>query len=92
MASSLLAARAGNKFLSSLLEEKLLSFNSDKSVCIVVGDTEEARQMKTELNEHPMPLGNDVMKRVTQYLYLGVTLDEGRAAASAAATIDKRSS
>ena len=66
--------------------------NSDKSVGIVMGDIEEARQMKAELKENLMPLGNDEMRRVTQYLYLGVTLNEGRAAASAAATIDKRSS
>ena len=36
MVSSLQAAQAGNTFLSSLMESKLLSFNTEKSICLVI--------------------------------------------------------
>ena len=83
---------AGNKFLSSLMEEKLLTFNTNKSVCIVLGENESARKIKQSLTENPLPLGRNVMRTVSQYMYLGVVLHEGGASASALATINKRSS
>ena len=37
MASSLEEAQAGNIFLSTMIETKLLDFHADKSVCMIIG-------------------------------------------------------
>ena len=90
--SSQEGALAGNKFLSSLMEEKLLNFNTNKSVCIVIGEDESSLKIRRNLTDNPLPLGRNLMKTVSQYTYLGVVLHEGGAGASALATINKRSS
>ena len=92
LSSSPQAALAGNLFLSSLMEEKLLSFNISKSVCLVVGENTEARTMKQKLKHNPLQLGKSVMKTVEQYMYLGIVLDDGGSSASFIATIEKRTS
>ena len=90
MVSSLQAAQAGNTFLSSLMESKLLSFNTEKSICLVVGKDEDANQMRTHLTNQPLKLCGKPMKNVMQYTYLGEELHELGVAASAEATINKR--
>ena len=90
MASRLQAAKAINVFLSTLVEEKLLNFNTDKSVCLVVGNEDEADVMRSQLSKQPLLLCNEVMKNVKQYTYLGEEISELGVAASASATIAKR--
>ena len=51
MVSSLQAARAGNSFFSSLMEGKLLSFNTEKSVILVTGDCKKANEMRKEIDK-----------------------------------------
>ena len=62
MVSSLLAARAGNVFLSSHVEEKLLSFNTGKSVSTIVGKKKEAQNMRNEVVRNPLLLSGKPMK------------------------------
>ena len=71
MASSLEAAKAGNVFLSSLMDSKLLSFNVEKSVVIVCGTTKEAIKLKDDLENNPLFLCEERMRNVPQYSYLG---------------------
>ena len=66
MVSSLQAARAGKSFLSSLMEGKLLSFNTEKSVILVTGDCKKANEMRKELETNPIHLSGKTMKNVRQ--------------------------
>ena len=73
------------------MEQKLLSFNTDKSVSLVLGDTMEANQIRSTLIENTIPIGNNVTKTVEKYGYLGIVVSEGGAEASAFETLKKRS-
>ena len=90
MVSNLLAAQAGNTFLSTMMESKLLNFNVLKSVFLVVGNCEETEKIKEQVTEKPLMLSGKIMKNVVQYDYLGMVVHEGGAGASAAATVNKR--
>ena len=53
MVSSLEAAKAGNILLSSLLETKLLSFNTEKSVVLAIGKCSKSNELREELRKNP---------------------------------------
>ena len=61
------------------MEQKLLSFNPNKSVSLVIGDTKEANHMKSMLKENLLMLGNEVTKTVGKYGYLVIVVGEGGA-------------
>ena len=90
MASSLRNAQIGNSFLESLLESKILSFNTIKSVFLVIGKQKVVRQINENLLNTPLMLCGEKMKKVKEYSYLGETISEQGVSASVTSTVNRR--
>ena len=67
-------AQAGNNLMEIVTENKLLSFNHDKSGFMVVGSKEVNAELEKELQELPLLLCGKIMKRVSEYTYLGTCI------------------
>ena len=83
------AAQLGFDKMNNLVESKCLSFNFDKSVCIVLGNQKARKKLISELEVNPLKLGGNVMKLVTAEKYLGDQLSEN-VSESVNATIRRR--
>ena len=71
LTSSKVGTQAGNYFLESCMETKLLDLNIDKSCYIVVGNKKISRKIKSELEIFPLFLCGKKMKEKTCDKYLG---------------------
>ena len=67
---SIEAAQYGNELVNHVMETKLLDFNLDKSVYIVVGNKSD-KNIKKMLEENPLTLAGIPMKEASQEKYLG---------------------
>lgn len=66
------STRAGNIKLNFLREEKKQpEFHQDKSCYIIIGTKSYKEQVKKEIKEEPIVLGNFVVKEKTEESYLG---------------------
>ena len=86
------AAQAGNLKMEQVLESKLLDFNLDKSVFLVIGTAKQKSKIHERLKETPLKMCNNLMKQTTKYAYLGEVLSEDGNSVSVLETIKKRQS
>ena len=84
------SSNSWNILLSSLLETKLLTFNTEKSVVLVIGRCSRSLEMREEMMTRPLILSGKVMKSVVQYSYLGGGICKEGVSESATSTIKKR--
>ena len=75
--------------MEMVLESKLLNFNTDKSVYMVLGNSKFRKSTKVEIKSCPIILANNPMKEVESYSYLGETISCHGVAQSVVSTINK---
>ena len=90
MAGGRMEAQVGNQLMEIVAESKLLSFNLDKSAFMVVGTKKNKKEIETELEESPLTLCGQNMKRVGEYTYLGTVISEGGVGESVTASIKSK--
>ena len=61
--------------MNKKVESKCLSFNFDKSVCMVLGNKKAREELIKELKANPLKLGDNEMKLVEGDKYLGDQLN-----------------
>ena len=76
MAAGRLEAQAGINLMETIAETKLLSYNMDKSVYMVVGEGGNKKGMEGDLEKDPLMLCGQKMKRTESYSYLGTAISE----------------
>ena len=84
------AAQHGNALVNHVMESKLLDFNLDKSVYIIVGNHSVRKSLEKEFEETPLTLAGVPMKEVTQEKYLGDQIHQLGNSESVLATIKAR--
>ena len=84
------SAQSGNEKLESIIESKLLDFNVEKSVFLVMGPKNAKKQLTNELKKKPLNLCNQQQKISTSEKYLGDMIDSNGLAQSVHATVLKR--
>ena len=90
MSSSRVAAQAGNDYIRSCMEVKLLDLNVDKSCYIIIGNGKSTADLRSEIEKFPLSLCNNPMKEKTGDKYLGDILNCRGLASSAHETIMDR--
>ena len=90
ISTSIEAAQAGNDKMESVMESKLLDFNHDKSVIIVMGSKKRKSDIENQLKSSPLTLGGKAMKIATLEKYLGDMISTDGLADSVSATVMKR--
>ena len=84
------SAQMGNDRVEAMAETKLLDFNLDKSVIIIIGKANVRSKMEDDFTANPPLLYGEKMKQVAQEKYLGDQISNGGLGASILATISKR--
>ena len=84
------SAQAGNDKLESVVESKLLDFNVDKSVYLVIGPKGAKNSIENELKERPLKLCNQKQKSSLAEKYLGDVIDSTGLAQSVHETVIKK--
>ena len=87
---SLEGAQHGNELINHVMESKLLDFNLDKSVYIVIGRKLVRQNLEKKLEETPLTLAGFPMKTTTQEKYLGDQLHQLGNQESVLATVKAR--
>ena len=90
LSSSREAAQAGNEFISSCMESKLLDLNVIKSCYIIIGSKKNTECLRKEISEQPLLLCGNIMKEKTTDKYLGEIISTEGLAASVQSTIMDR--
>ena len=89
-ADSVLAARAGNVKVDSVINSKQLKLNQDKTCFILFGRKKEVERARKEIEGSPIICGNFVTKEKVLDKWLGDIFHQGGLAASVHATIEDR--
>ena len=76
--------------MEAMAETKLLDFNTDKSVIIIIGNKKIRASLENEFQLNPPTLYGIKMKQVEQEKYLGEQISSGGLADCVTATISKR--
>jgi hypothetical protein len=87
---SVLAARAGNVKVDSVINSKQLKLNQDKTCYILFGRKKEVEMARKEIEGSPIMCGNFVTKEKVMDKWLGDIFHQGGLAASVHATIEDR--
>ena len=90
ISTSLKAVQSGNDRMEAVMESKLLDFNHDKSVLIVMGSKKNKKKIDEDMKNYPLTLCGRVMKITNSEKYLGDMIDSGGLAESVTATVMKR--
>ena len=90
LSSNRVAAQAGNEFIKSCMEVKLLDLNVDKSCYIIIGNESYTADLRCELKKYPLELCGNQMKEKLNDKYLGDILSFRGLASSAHETIMDR--
>ena len=64
-------ARAANIRVATVMHQKRLTLNEDKSVCLVWGTDKQKQKIKEELEERPLMCGQVMIKMVKYNDYIG---------------------
>ena len=88
--SSLENAQAGNIYVESCMESKLLDLNTDKSCYILMGSKKCVKMLESELSVTPLTLCGDKMKGKVSDKYLGDYIHSMGPSASVQCTISYR--
>ena len=89
-ASDLENAQENNDRMERVIESKLLDFNLEKSVFLVIGSHKFKKDIKNKLSNKPLLLCGKEMKQSEKYTYLGDELSDRGLSHSVMSTIDKR--
>ena len=92
MSSSREAAQAGNEYIKSCMEVKLLDLNVDKSCYMIIGSGKNTELLRNEMLKNPLVLCGNNMKEKSSDKYLGDILSCGGLTTSAHETIMDRHS
>ena len=65
------SAQEANRKKEIVIGKKLLSFNQEKSYCMVIGPEKARRKLLKELEDNPRMLSVKTMKLVNNIKYLG---------------------
>ena len=84
------AANHGNELINHVMESKLLDFNLDKSVYMVVGNPSTRKSLEKQIETSPITLAGLPMKKTDQEKYLGDQIHQLGNAESVLATIKAR--
>ena len=76
--------------MQTVAETKLLDYHLDKSAAMVVGCTSVTKKLEKELEEYPLILCNQPMKRATSYTYLGTVISEKGVADSVSESVKNK--
>ena len=90
ISTSLKAVQSGNDKMEAVMESKLLDFNHDKSVLIVMGSKKNKDMIEEEMMDCPPTLCGKVMKMTNSEKYLGDMISSDGLADSVTATVLKR--
>ena len=90
LTSTIVGAQAGNYFVESCMETKLLDLNTDKSCYIIVGSKKVTKQIKEDLESCPLLLCGQKMKEKVSDKYLGDYVHSLGNSDSAHQTINER--
>ena len=90
ISTSLKAVQSGNDKMEAVMESKLLDFNHDKSVLIVMGSKKKKDMIEEEMMDCPPTLCGKVMKMTNSEKYLGDMISSDGLADSVTATVLKR--
>lgn len=90
LAISVEAAQTGNNKIESIMKEKQLQLNLDKTVFMICGNNEQVNKIKDQLIESPLTMNSLLMKNVESDKYLGDMIHCGGVEASIDATIRNR--
>ena len=90
ISTSLKAVQSGNDKMEAVMESKLLDFNHDKSVLIVMGSKKKKDMIEEEMMDCPPTLCGEVMKMTNSEKYLGDMISSDGLADSVTATVLKR--
>ena len=88
--SSRLDAQAGNDRIEACMETKLLDLHQGKSCYILVGNKEETKCIKSELDICPLTLYGMKMKEKPYEKYLGDFIHSGGVSKSVETTVNER--
>ena len=80
----------GNYIIEAVIESKLLDFNHDKSVVIIMGSKKKKEDIEKEMKVKPLTLCGKDMEIATSEKYLGDMISGEGLAESVAATVMKR--
>ena len=59
------SAQAGNEYITSIMESKLLDLNVTKSCYIIIGKGKDTEHLREEILKHPLQLCGNKMKEKT---------------------------
>ena len=90
MCSSRDDAQAGNDKINDCLESKLLDANTDKTIYILIGGETAVETIRRDIINHPLTLGDTILKEKSSYNYLGDVIHMDGVSKSALATIKQR--
>ena len=90
LSTNLEAVQRGNDRIESMAEEKLLDFNKDKSVYLVIGSKKAKKEVLASLRKSPLTLYGENMKEAKTYSYLGEVISENGVADSVRVTVERR--
>ena len=90
ISTSLEAAQVGNYIMEAVMESKLLDFNHDKSVVIIMGSKKKKEDIEKEMKVKPLTLCGKDMEIATSEKYLGDMISADGLAESVSATVMKR--
>ena len=82
--------QSANDRMEALAETKLLDFNLSKSVFMLIGSDKNKKDLENKLNQTPITLCGQLMKRETEYKYLGDWISQNGLAESAEITVMRR--
>ena len=84
------SVKAGNVKVSSVMNQKRLTLNADKTGYIIVGDETKRKRTQILIKRSPIICGDFEVKEKIQDKYLGDVLHQGGCAASVLATVMDR--
>ena len=87
---TLAQARQANSKVNTLLKERGLNLNKEKSVCLIIGTKEQKLKTRQALQENPLMCGDNETKEKQDEKWLGQYLSARGLAASVEKTVNAR--
>ena len=89
-AGGLEEARDANRRINSMMKERGLCLNKEKSVCVIIGNKKQREDAAQRLEEQPLECGDFITKPKESEKWLGQEISAQGLAHSAALTVEKR--
>ena len=88
--TTVVGAQSGNAKVETIMKQKQLELNLDKTVYIFSGKKDQLSKIRKEIEKSPLTINNREMKQTSRDKYLGDIIHEGGSQKSVDATIDDR--